>query len=164
MLNHPSLKAIKSNFTRVRYAQINWQVLEDTRLLFDQRIGPNNFTNNGPKKPPTAYLGGLIEDVRRKNLLDSVTMPGKFNTKDHGKNWSTHHDKGKGERGKGKGQGAISQSNGSFYGAVPMTRGTEYYSQVSGNLTGEQSPQGRGWKDTSPEHLHPVLSSLWQGS
>ena len=34
--------------------------------VFDQRLGPNDFTNRGPRRFPTADLGGLIEDVRQK--------------------------------------------------------------------------------------------------
>ena len=58
-------------------AQITWQVLEKTRLFFNQWLGPNDFTNRGPRIFSTAYLGGLIKDVRRNKLLDSVTMPRK---------------------------------------------------------------------------------------
>ena len=75
LLNHPSMKAVKSKFTSIRCAHITWQVLEETRLFFDQQMGPNDFTNRGPRRSPTDDLGGLIEDIRRNKLLDSVTMP-----------------------------------------------------------------------------------------
>ena len=38
MLNHPSIKAVKSKFTRIVCAHITWQVLEETRLFFNQRM------------------------------------------------------------------------------------------------------------------------------
>ena len=74
VLNHPSIKSVKSKFTRIRCAHITWQVLEETRLFFDQRLGTNYFTDRGPRRFPTADLGVLIEDVRRNKLLYSVTM------------------------------------------------------------------------------------------
>ena len=46
-------------------------------MFFDQRLGPNDFTNRGPVRFPTADLGGLIEDVRQNKFLDSVKMPRK---------------------------------------------------------------------------------------
>ena len=94
MLNHPSLKAVNSNFTRVRCDQITWKVLEETILLFDQWLGPNDFTNKGPIIFPTADLVDLIEDVWRNKLLDSITMTMQWNTEDNGFNWSTYYRKG----------------------------------------------------------------------
>ena len=42
LLNHPSIKAVKPKFTRIRCAHITWQVLEETRLFlingWDQMI------------------------------------------------------------------------------------------------------------------------------
>ena len=38
------------------------------KTVFDQRLGPNDFTNRGPRRLPTAELGGLIEYVRQKIL------------------------------------------------------------------------------------------------
>ena len=79
VLNHPLLKVVKSKFTRIRCAHITWQVLKKTRLFFDQRLGPNDFTNKGPRRFPMADLEGLTEDVRRNKLLDSVTIPRQWN-------------------------------------------------------------------------------------
>ena len=79
VLNHPSLKTVKSKFTHVRCAQITWQVMEETRLFFDQYLRPNDFTSKGPRIFPTANLGGLVEDVRRNKLLDSITMSRHWN-------------------------------------------------------------------------------------
>ena len=75
VLKHPSIKSLKSKKSRIRCAHINWQVLEETRLFFDQRLGPNDFTNRVPRRFPTVDLGGLIEYVRQNKFLDSVTMP-----------------------------------------------------------------------------------------
>ena len=75
VLRHPSTKSVKSKFTKIRCAHITWQVLEETRLFFDQRLGLNDFTNRGPIISPTSVLGGLIDDVRQNQLLDSVTIP-----------------------------------------------------------------------------------------
>ena len=77
VLNYPLLKAVKSKFAWFRCAHINWKVLEQTRLFFYQNLGPNDFTNKGPIRFPTADLGGLITDVRRKKLLDVLIMPSK---------------------------------------------------------------------------------------
>ena len=79
VLNHPYIKSVKSKFIRIRCSHITWQVLEETRLFFYQRLGPNDFTNRGPRILPTSYLGGLIEDVRRNKFLDSVTMSRQWN-------------------------------------------------------------------------------------
>ena len=94
MLKHPSLKALKSKFMQIRCAHITWKVLEEMRLFFGQRLGPNDFTNKGPRRFPMADLGGLIEDVRRNKLLDLVTIPRQWKNQDTGKNWATHHGKG----------------------------------------------------------------------
>ena len=84
VLKYPSLKAFKSKFTRIRCAHITWQVLEETRLFFGQRLGPNDFRNKGPRRFPADYLGGLIEDVQRNKLFDSLTMPRQWNNQDNG--------------------------------------------------------------------------------
>ena len=63
VLNHPSIKVTKSKFTRIWCAHITWQLLEETRLFFNQHLGQNDFTNRGPRRLPTADLGGLIEYV-----------------------------------------------------------------------------------------------------
>ena len=96
MLNHPLLKAIKSKFTRIRCSHINREVLEETRLFLNQRLGPNGFTNKGPRRFPTCDLGGLIEDVPHNNLLDLVTMLSQWNNQDNENDWATHHIKGHG--------------------------------------------------------------------
>ena len=75
VLNHPYIKSVKSKFTRIRCAHITWQILEETRLFLDQRLGPNDFKNRVPRILPTANLVGLIEYARRNKLLNSVTMP-----------------------------------------------------------------------------------------
>ena len=105
VFNHPSLKAVKSKFTMIMCVHITWQVFEETRLFFDQRLGLNDFTNKGAKRFPTSDLGGLIEDVQRNKFLDSVTMPSQGNYQDTGNNWSTYH---------GKGHGGNMQANGVF--------------------------------------------------
>ena len=64
VLNHPSIKAVKSKFTRIRCAHITWQVLEETIMFFDERLGPNEFTNTVPRRSPTADLGGLIRGCK----------------------------------------------------------------------------------------------------
>ena len=65
-----------------------------------------------------ADLGGLIGDVRRNKLLDSVNIPRQWNNKDNGKNWSTHH---------GKGNGGNMQANGFSPGAVQLPKGPDPY-------------------------------------
>ena len=64
VLNHPSIKAVMSKFTRIWSAHITWQVLEETRLFFNQQLGPNYLQIGGPRRFPKAELGRLIDDVR----------------------------------------------------------------------------------------------------
>ena len=97
MLNHLSVKAVKSKFTMIRCVHITWQVLEETRLFFDQRLGPNDFTNRVPRRFPTADLGGLIEDLRRNKFLDLVTMPKQWNNPENINTWGTQHGTFRGE-------------------------------------------------------------------
>ena len=79
VLNHPSIKVVKSRFTRIWCAHITWQLLDETRMFLDQRLGPIDFTNRGPRRLPTADLEGLIEDVRRNKFSDSVTILRQWN-------------------------------------------------------------------------------------
>ena len=83
VLNHPSNKEVKSKFTRIRCAHITWQLLEETRLFFDQRLGTNDFTNRVPRRFPTSDLEGLIKDVQLNKLLDSVTITRQWNNQDN---------------------------------------------------------------------------------
>ena len=140
VLNQPSNKAVNSKFTRIRCAHITRQVLEETRLFFGQWLGPNDFTNRGSRRFPTADLGGLIEDVRRNKLLDSVTMPRQWNNQDNVKTWATHH---------GKIQGVNMHSNGVFPGTVQIPTGLDLYSTQA--RKGIQIPQGKGWQTHNPE-------------
>ena len=103
-------------------------------MFFGQQLGPNDFTNKGPRIFFTSDLGGLIDNVRTNKLLDSVTIPMQQNTKDQRNNWYTHHVNG---------QRDSSKSIGEFYGAVPMPSDTDLYSQPPGNITVLQTLQGR---------------------
>ena len=73
--------------------------------FFYQRPGANNFTNWGPRRFPTADLGGLIEDVRQNKFLDSVTIPRQWNHQENINTWGTHQ---------GKIQGVCMQANGVY--------------------------------------------------
>ena len=84
---------MNSKFTSIWCVHITWQVLEETRLFFDQKLVPNYFTNRLTRRFPTADLGGLIEDVRRNKLLDSVTIPRQWNHQDNINTWGTHQGK-----------------------------------------------------------------------
>ena len=109
LLNHPSIKSVKSKFTGIWCDHITWQVLEETRLFFGQRLGPNDFTNRGPRRFPTADLGGLIEDVSQNKFLDTVTIPRQCNHQENINTWGTHQ---------GKSQGGDMQANGVYSGNV----------------------------------------------
>ena len=137
---------MKSKLTRIRCAQINWKVLEETRLFFDQRLGPNDFTNRGPRRFPTADLGGLIEDVRQNKLLDSVTMPRQWNHQENINTWGTHQ---------GKSQGGNMQATGVFPGNIQRPTSLDPCSIQA--RKGIQNLQGKGWHTQNAEHLHPVL-------
>ena len=64
--------------------------------FFDQRMGPNGFTNKGPRRFTAADLGGLIEYLRQNKVLDLFTMPMQWNNQDNGNNWVSHQVKGHG--------------------------------------------------------------------
>ena len=36
-------------------------------MFLDQQLVPNDFTNRGTRRSPTADVGRLIEDLRQKN-------------------------------------------------------------------------------------------------
>ena len=141
LLNHLFIKSVKSKFTRIRYDQITWQVLEETRLFFDQWLGPNNFTNGGPIISPTSDLELLIEDVRRNTFLNSVTMPRKCNNQDIVNTWETHHVKI---------QGGNMQENGVFPGAVQRPTCLDPYSTQSRKWIEDQNSQGKGCQAQKP--------------
>ena len=88
------------------------------RLFFDQRLGPNDFTNMVPRIFPTADLGVLIEDVRQNKFLNSVTMPRQLNNQDNVNTWATH---------RGKIQGGNMQANGVFPGTVQKQTSLDPY-------------------------------------
>ena len=119
VLNHPSIKVVKSKFTRIRCAHITWQVLDETRLFLDHWLGPNDFTNRGPRRFPTADLEGLIEDVRRNKFLDSVTIRRQWNNQYNINTWGTHQ---------GKSQRGDMQANGDFPGNVQRPTSLDPYS------------------------------------
>ena len=115
-------------------------------MFFDQRLGPNYFTNRGTRRFPTAYLGGLIKDVRRNKFLDSVTMPRQWNNQDNLNTWGTHH---------GKIQGVNMQANGFFIGTIQRPTSLDPYSTQA--RKGIKNSQGKGWRAQNPEYRHPVL-------
>ena len=134
-MNQPSIKASKSKFTGIRCAHITWQVLEETSLFFDQQLGPNDFTNRGPRRSPTADLGGLIEDLRRNKFMDSVTMPRQWNQQENINTWGTHHSKI---------QGGNMQENGVYLGNVQRPTSLDPYSTQA--RKGIKNLQWKGWQ------------------
>ena len=146
MLNQPSIKSLKYKFTRIWCGHNTWQVLDETRLFFGQRLGYNDFTNRGPRRFPIADLGELIEDVRQNNFWDSVTMPMQYNNQENINTWGNHH---------GKIQGVNMQANGVFPGTVQMSTILDPYSTQA--RKGMQNLQGKGWQAQKPEHRHPVV-------
>ena len=137
VLNYPSIKAVKSKFTRIRCVHITCQVLEETRLFFDQWLGPNYFTNRGPIIFLTADSGGLIEDVRRNKFLGSVTIPRQWNNQENVDTWETNHGKIQG----GGGGGGM-QANEGFPGTVKIPTGLYPYSTQA--IKRIQNPRGKG--------------------
>ena len=147
VLNHPSIKAVKSKFTRVRCSHITWQVLEETRLFFDQQLVPNDLTNRGPRRFPTADLGGLIKDVRRNKLLDPVTMKRQWNNQENLNTWATHH---------GKIQGGNVQPNGVFRYSPKVNKFRPLFN-ISKKGNGNFIRGGMLWQAQNPEHRHLVI-------
>ena len=125
---------------------MTWKVLEETRLFFDPLLGPNDFINRGPRRFPTADLGGLIEDVRRNKFLYSVAMSRQCNNQWNVNTLATQH---------GKIQGGDMQANGFFSGTVQRPTSLYPYSTQSRKVI--QNPQGKRWKAQNLEHRHPVL-------
>ena len=101
--------------------------------FFNQRLGPNDFTNRGPRRFPTADLGGLVEDVRRNKFLESVTMPKQWIHQDNINIWGTHQDKS---------QGGNMQATGVFTDNVQITTSLDPYSTKA--RKGIQNVQGKG--------------------
>ena len=135
VLNHPYIKAVKSKFTRIRCSHITCQVLEETRLFFDQRLGPNDFTNRVPRRFPTADLWVLIEDVRQNTFLDSVTIPGQWNNQENVNTLGTHHEKI---------HGVNMQANGVFPGTVQRPTILDPYSTQA--RKGMENSQEKGYQ------------------
>ena len=79
---------------------------------------PNDFTNKGPRRLPTADLGGLIEDVRRNKLLDSVTMTRQWDHQENISTWGTHQVKI---------QGGVMQANGVYSGNIQRPTNLDPY-------------------------------------
>ena len=125
---------------------ITWQVLEETRLFFDQRLGPNYFTNKVPRRFPTADLGGLIKDVRRNKFLDSVIIPRQWNNQENINTWGTHQ---------GKSQGGYMQVNGVYSVNAQRPKILDPYSTQA--RKGIQNLRGKRWQTQNSEHRHPVL-------
>ena len=115
-------------------------------MFFDQRMGTNDFTNRGPRRFPTADLGGLIEDVRQNKFLDSVTIPMQWNNQDNLNTWATHH---------GKIQGVNMKANGVLSVTVQRPTSLDPYSKQA--RKGMKNSQGKVRQTKNPEHCHPVL-------
>jgi len=145
VVNHPSIKAVKSTFGKVRCAQITWQILEETRQFFGMRLGPNDFTNGGPGLYPTVELGGLIEDVRRNRPLESVTLPRqwKFQENSFGSNMAL-------------GQGSNHNHN-AFGGNQHRPQGQDPFSPPVSSGQATKPLQGKGWVPPSPDPRHPFF-------
>ena len=102
-------------------------------MFFNQCLGHNYFTNRVPRIFLKAGLGGLIKDVRRNKLLDSVTMPSQCNNQENVNTWATHH---------GKIQGGGYTRKWGFSGTVQ--RPTSVYPYSTQVRKGIQNPQGKG--------------------
>ena len=107
------MEVIESPLYKSREAKIykdsvrphNLESIGGNKTFFNQWLVPNDLTNRGPRRSPTADLGGLIKDVRRNTFLYSVTTPRQWNHKKNMNTWVTHQ---------GKSQGGNMQANG-FY-------------------------------------------------
>ena len=119
--------------------------MEETRLFFDQRLGPNDFTNMGPRRSPTPDFGGLIKDVRQKNIGFSHNakameppreykhlgnLPGQESGGEYESKWGLFRQRPK------------------AYKFIPL---------IDTGKKGIQNLQGNGWQTQNPEQRHPVL-------
>ena len=116
------------------------------KTVFLSMDGTKIFYKKGPRRFPTADLGELIEDVRRKKILDSVTMPRQWNHKENIDTWGIHQ---------GKSQGGNMQGNGVYLGKVLRPTSLDPYSTQA--RKGIKNLQGKGWQIQNQEHRHPVL-------
>ena len=130
--------------------------MEETRFFFDQRLGPNDFTNRGPRIFPTADLGGLIKDIRQNKLLDSFTMPRQWNNRDSLKTWATHH-------GSIQGGGGYA-SKWIFFGCRPKSNGSRPLLNTGkkGNKRSKPTREGTSGKKyrTPPSSAHQIYGKV----
>ena len=103
-------------------------------MFFDQRLGPNDFTNRRPRRFPTADTGVLIEDARPNKFLDSVIMPRQWKNQDNVNIWGNNH---------GNIKGGEYASKWGFSGNVQIPTSLYPYSKQA--RKGKQHPQGKGW-------------------
>ena len=69
-LDHEVMQEHTEKFTRSKCAQLTWQLLEESRFFFRQRLIADDFENGGPYAYPMSKMGSLLDEVRRhKNLL-----------------------------------------------------------------------------------------------
>ena len=91
------------------------------------------------RRSPIADLGGSIEDERRNKLLDSVTMPRKWNNQENVNTWGTNHSKI---------QGGNMQTNGGFPGTVQRPTSLDPYSTQARKII--QNTKVKGWQAQNP--------------
>ena len=129
-------------------------MLEETRLLFAQRLRPDDFVFGGTRRFPMAELTGLIDDVQKNKPLDSVTLPGRWNFKNEGRfGYNIQGGANTWLRKQGHGE-KIPKNTGTFGGGVggaaTPPRGPEPYTNTSGMIpqhitSGGRQGQGLGW-------------------
>ena len=146
-MNHPYIKSSEVKIYKYLVRPHNLASIgRNKTVFFNQRLGPIFFSNRGPRRFPTAYLGGLIEDVRQNKFLDSVTMPRQWKHQEYINTWGTHQ---------GKSQGWNIQANGVYSRNVQRPTNLDHY--ATQERKGIQHLQGKGWQTQNQEHRHPVL-------
>ena len=123
------------------------------KTVFRPSAGPNDFTNRGPRRFPTADLGGLIEDIRRNKLLDSFTMPRQRNNQDNINTWGTHQSKI---------QGGDMQANGVFQ---ATSKGQHVYTLIQHKQERKYKiHKGRDDRHKTQNTAIQCSSNLWKSS
>ena len=157
----------RSKFTPLRCAQVIWQVLEEIRLFFEQRLGPDYFVNGGTHRFPMVDMEGLIDDVCCNNPLNLVTLLGRWHFKHDGKfgynNQGVTNTWQRKQYHRSKIPTNTGQFEGGCRGVSTTSSGPDLYITTFGVIqqlhkSGGIQRKGSGWQQLTPDPRHPNFS------
>ena len=147
ILDHEVMQEHTEKFTRAKCAQLTWQLLEESRFFFSQRLMADDFENGGPYSYPMSEMGSLFDEVRRHKNLIVDTLPRQWvfeEANGHRGGVRNFHKPPPGGGGHRGGKLRHTPQN------VSPPPGIDPYA-VS-----------RQWESPSPDHRHPLLSTFMQ--